>query len=272
MEIKAFGDTVRIALPDPENVNIAITQDAKEVCPLPSAVTPTEKTLKIDNIATFAFKFTDVEQVQSQFNMLDGYGALSMQKLGDKKDKQVMVKLLNDTRVETIGTAAAPQTVTKDNIYDTIIDTRVKLMTKGALNGEGFYTFQGNQEEAEVLAPVLTVDPTIYGLMVKSTQLTHPTVAGDNVVKSAQQAMMGGFEIDVNTVLTDIKATDVANLAEGAHIAIAATKMAITYASQLSKVEKLRDPDCFADIVRGLELYGFLVVHPECAVNLYLTV
>lgn len=271
-EIRAFGDTVRISLPGAESVQVAIGAGTTDVCPSPNGVTPTAKQLKIDNVATFSLKFSDVEQVQSQFNLLDGYSALAMQKLGDAKDKQVMVALIKATGVGKVGDAAAPQAVTAANIYDQLIDIRMQLAEVGAINGDGFYSFKGNQEEAEMLAPVLTVDPKIYGLMLKSTQLTHPTANADQVIERAQKSMMAGFEIDMNTVLSTITSTDVTGLADDAHIAIAATKMAVTYANQYTKVEKLRDPDCFADIVRGLELYGFLVVHPECAVIAYLSI
>ena len=36
---------------------------------------------------------------------------------------------------------------------------------------------------------------------------------------------------------------------------------------QISKVENIRDPYCFQDIVRGLELYGMKLVHPEAIVR-----
>ena len=293
MEIRAFGDVVRISLPDASAVKVAMSDGTTEVCPTAQGTGAFQKTLKIDKMATFAFKFSDVEQVQSQFNILDGYSAIAMQKLGDEKDKQVMIALIKaavdgvaigdegyeggtevgvrTVKANAIGTPAAPQAVDKDTIYDVVVDARVALTQAGALNGEGFYSFKGNQEEAELLAPVLTVDPVIYGLMLKSTQLTHPTVAGDDVIRNARQAMMGGFEIDTDTVLSTITSTDISDLAEGAHIAIGATKMAVTFANQYTKVEKLRDLDCFADIIRGLELYGFLVVHPECAVVLFLS-
>ena len=123
----------------------------------------------------------------------------------------------------------------------------------------------------EFLAPVYTCTPKIFGLMLKSTQLTHPTANADQVIERGQKSMMAGFEIDQDTVLTTITSTDVTDLAAGAQVGIAATKMAVTYANQYTKVEKLRDPDCFADIVRGLELYGFAVIHPECAVITYFT-
>ena len=270
-DIKAFGDKVRISLPNAENVTVAITADTTDVCPVPGKVNPTQKTLEINNIATFSLKFSDVDQVQSQYNLLDGYSAIAMQKLGDLKDKQVMVALIKAvTNADNmIGTAAAPQAVTKDDIYDYLVDARVALTNAGALNGNGFYLFKGNQEEMELLAPVYTCTPKIFGLMLKSTQLTHPTANADQVIERGQKSMMAGFEIDQDTVLTTITATDVTGLAAGAQVGIAATKMAVTYANQYTKVEKLRDPDCFADIVRGLELYGFAVIHPECAVITY---
>lgn len=273
MEIKAFGDKVRISLPNAENVTVAVTADTTDVCPVPDKVNPTQKTLEINNIATFSLKFSDVDQVQSQYNLLDGYSAIAMQKLGDLKDKQVMVALINAvTNTDNmIGTAADPQAVTKDDIYDYLVDARVALTNAGALNGNGFYSFKGNQEEMEFLAPVYTCTPKVFGLMLKSTQLTHPTANADQVIERGQKSMMAGFEIDQDTVLTTITATEVTGLAAGAQIGIAATKMAVTYANQYTKVEKLRDPDCFADIVRGLELYGFAVIHPECAVITYFT-
>lgn len=272
-EIKAFGDKVRISLPNAENVTVAITADTTDVCPVPGKVKPTQKTLEINNIATFSLKFSDVDQVQSQYNLLDGYSAIAMQKLGDLKDKQVMVALIKAVvdGANMIGTAEAPQAVTKDDIYDYLVDARVALTNTGALNGNGFYSFKGNQEEMEFLAPVYTCTPKVFGLMLKSTQLTHPTANADQVIERGQKSMMAGFEIDQDTVLTTITSTDVTGLAEDAQIGIAATKMAVTYANQYTKVEKLRDPDCFADIVRGLELYGFAVIHPECAVITYFT-
>ena len=273
MEIKAFGDKVRISLPNANNVTVAITAGTTDVCPVPGKVSPTQKTLEINNIATFSLKFSDVDQVQSQYNLLDGYSAIAMQKLGDLKDKQVMVALIKavTNANNMIGTAATPQVVTKDDIYDYLVDARVALTNAGALNGNGFYSFKGNQEEMEFLAPVYTCTPKIFGLMLKSTQLTHPTANADQVIERGQKSMMAGFEIDQDTVLTTITEAEVTGLADGAQIGIAATKMAVTYANQYTKVEKLRDPDCFADIVRGLELYGFAVIHPECAVITYFT-
>jgi hypothetical protein len=47
------------------------------------------------------------------------------------------------------------------------------------------------------------------------------------------------------------------------------TNEAITHASQISKVESFRSHDYFADVVRGLYLYGTKVVKPAALGTLY---
>jgi hypothetical protein len=47
--------------------------------------------------------------------------------------------------------------------------------------------------------------------------------------------------------------------------------MAISFASQINKTEKLRDKDSFADLLRGLTLYGAKVMYPEALFNLRAT-
>ena len=44
---------------------------------------------------------------------------------------------------------------------------------------------------------------------------------------------------------------------------LAGTNEAIIFASQLSKIETLRDKDSFSDLVRGLYLYGAKTVQPK---------
>lgn len=271
-EIKNFGDVVHIAYPDPDSVVVTFPTAGSlaDVCPVAQGFTTDETTLQINHTAYYSMKFNDVELAQNQFNVLDGASALAMQKLGDGKDRQVMVDVIKAAVTEggnqIIGTAAAPQAVTKDTIYNYLVDARMTLTQNGFLNGEGLYSFKGNQEEPEFLTPVYTCTPALYGMMLKSTQLTHPTAAGDDLISRGKKQMMAGFEIDVNTVLSTLTATDITGLDTAAQIGIATTKMGTTFASQMTKVEKIRDPQCFADIVRGIELYGYKVIHPEAIV------
>ena len=42
---------------------------------------------------------------------------------------------------------------------------------------------------------------------------------------------------------------------------------AVATAEQINKTETYRDPDSFADIVRGMHLYGRKILRPEALVN-----
>ena len=79
------------------------------------------------------------------------------------------------------------------------------------------------------------------------------------------------MQIFVDTLLDGIKSTEAAthyaDEANNKYIAIAGTKMGITYAEQYNKVEKLRDPQTFADIGRALYLYGYKITNPKCLVK-----
>lgn len=257
MEIKSFGDTVRISLPDPENIILGsgIVADA-------SAVSPTQKTLVIDKSRNVAFKFNDVEQAQSQFDLIEGYLALGMQKMQDAISLELQQAVFDDANVEAYGTSATPIAITVNNVYDFVVDVKVKLTEKGVLNSEGFYTFKGSQEETKQLKPMLCVTPKVYGMFLKSTHLTHPTVAGDDILKSGERKQIAGFEI-----MQDTNIANVTGASASAQPYIAGTKMGITFANQFQKVEALRDLDSFADIVRALQLYGFAIVQPKSLVK-----
>ena len=50
-------------------------------------------------------------------------------------------------------------------------------------------------------------------------------------------------------------------------VIVAGHDSAVATAEQLSKTETYRDPDSFADIVRGMHLYGRKILRPEAIVT-----
>ena len=48
---------------------------------------------------------------------------------------------------------------------------------------------------------------------------------------------------------------------------VAGHDSAVATAEQINKTETYRDPDSFADIVRGMHLYGRKILRPEALVN-----
>ena len=194
--------------------------------------------------------------------MIEGYLNTALQLIQDTISLELQNAVFSASAVETYGTTGSPTALTVSNVYDFVVTLKMKLTAKGVLSSEGYYMFKGNKEDAKQLAPMLCVSPDLYGLFLRSTHLTHPTVAGDDILQSGQRKQIAGFEI-----YTDTQISNVTGATTSLFPYIAGTKMGITFANQFDKVEKLRDPDSFADIVRGLQLYGYTIVHPKSLIK-----
>ena len=76
-----------------------------------------------------------------------------------------------------------------------------------------------------------------------------------------------GFDVYVSNNLPSIgtgpATTGTANQNSNYGIIVAGHSSAVASASQITKTESYRDPDSFADIVRGMHLYGRKILRPE---------
>lgn len=265
-EIKTAGDTVHICTPDASNIVIG-----EGVVPEVNDVYPKSTALTIDKSKSFLFKFNDIEQAQSQFNMMEGYMSIANENMMIEVNKELELEVLNNAEVPNVGTNAAGFQATSATI-NTFFNRLKKILTANkALSPAGFYTFKGNKEQALQLNAVVTIGTGLFEQLVNSTQLTHPTVQGDDILYKGVVGQIAGMQIFVDTLLDGIKQTECANhYADEAgkkFIAIAGTKMGITFAEQYNKVEKLRDPQTFADIGRALYLYGYKITNPKSLVK-----
>ena len=265
-EIKSAGDTVHICTPDASNIVIG-----EGVVPEVNDVYPKSMTLTIDKTKSFQFKFNDIEQAQSPFNMTEGYMSIANERMMIEVNKELELEVLNNAEVPNVGTNAAGFQATSATINTFFNRLKKTLMANKALSPAGFYTFKGNKEQALQLNAVVTIGTGLFEQLVNSTQLTHPTVQGDDILYKGVVGQIAGMQIFVDTLLDGIKQTECANhYADEAgkkFIAIAGTKMGITFAEQYNKVEKLRDPQTFADIGRALYLYGYKITNPKSLVK-----
>ena len=265
-EIKSAGDTVHICTPDLSNIKIG-----EGVVPDTVDVYPKSLTLTIDKSKSFQFKFNDIEQAQSQFNMMEGYMSSANELMMIEVNRELEVAVLNDADVPNVGTTASPFAATSATINAAFNRIKRVLQENKALSPAGFYTFKGNKEQALQLAPIVTISPALFEELVNSTVLTHPTVQGDDILYKGVVGQIAGMKIFVDTLLSGITSADdatyYADEANKKYVAIAGTKMGITFAEQYNKVEKLRDPQTFADIGRALYLYGYKITNPKSLVK-----
>ena len=265
-EIKSAGDTVHICTPDLSNIKIG-----EGVVPDTVDVYPKSLTLTIDKSKSFQFKFNDIEQAQSQFNMMEGYMSSANELMMIEVNRELEVAVLNDANVPNVGTTASPFAATSATINAAFNRIKRVLQENKALSPAGFYTFKGNKEQSLQLAPIVTISPALFEELVNSTVLTHPTAQGDDILYKGVVGQIAGMKIFVDTLLSGITSADdatyYADEANKKYVAIAGTKMGITFAEQYNKVEKLRDPQTFADIGRALYLYGYKITNPKSLVK-----
>ena len=265
-EIKSAGDTVHICTPDLSNITIG-----EGVVPNTCDVYPKSLTLTIDKSKSFQFKFNDIEQAQSQFNMMEGYMSAANELMLIEVNRELEVAVLGEADVPSIGDMTTPFACTSATINTAFNRLKRTLQGNKALSPSGFYTFKGNKEQALQLAPIVTISPALFEELVNSTVLTHPTVQGDDILYKGVVGQIAGMKIFVDTLLSGITSADsaafYADEANKKYVVIAGTKMGITFAEQYNKVEKLRDPQTFADIGRALYLYGYKITNPKSLVK-----
>ena len=193
-EIKQFGDSVRISTPNFSNISIG-----NSVIPDVSDIIPTDITLVIDKQKSFAFKVNDLEQAQSQFNLLSGNMSGGNQKMMDEICLELQEAIINDSDVPAYGTSSAPISVTEDTITNYFTKIKQKLVRNKALSSSGFYTYKGEKEQRVELKPMVTVDPVFFETLLNSTKLTHPTVAGDDILYKGECGQIAGMMVFQDT-------------------------------------------------------------------------
>lgn len=296
-EIKSEGDRVRIVLPNVEAVEIG----DGEMCPIPQSTPPEALDLVIDKSKTFALAMTDKEKAQTQFkNWLDGMARGVAQKIGKVKNMEIARAIFeynpnasavtqanatsetpaydpaNHPLAGEFGTDALPESVTPQNAFAFMLKIKMALFDSGAIASDGTYDFAPLQQESKEERGVFICGSRLASILLCAYQLAgRSTDMVDVVVKDGEIVRVAGLDVHIDRTLDQVTSTagtsgtaDSDGRKAFANLPfVAGTKNAITKASQISKVEHIRDPYCFQDIIRGLELYGYKVVHPEALVR-----
>ncbi|WP_327215552.1 N4-gp56 family major capsid protein [[Kitasatospora] papulosa] len=237
-DIASAGDTVHItSLADPTigtytpHTDITIED-----------VDDTDATLLIDQSKYFAFEVDDVEKRQA----MNGGAILTEQarkaayKLRDVADTYVAGLMAAGVDA---GNLVAEQTLTDPaDAYDLLVDL-------GTVLYEDDVPFEGRWA---------VVTPKFYGLLLKDPRFVS---AGDaQAAATRMNGMVGeaaGFSIRMSNNAPNGPGAGAGKLV------IAGYNGAVTYAEEINKTEAARKEKGFADIVKGLHLYGAKVVRPK---------
>jgi hypothetical protein len=110
------------------------------------------------------------------------------------------------------------------------------------------------------------------GRYIKQSELRQAYLSGDPVsmLRNGRLGQVDRFTVYISNLLPS-NATDGTNFAAGEQVIYAGHAHALTFASQISKVETLRSELTFGQILRGLQVYGYQVVDPTALAAAYVT-
>jgi len=118
----------------------------------------------------------------------------------------------------------------------------------------------------------LIVDPVFIELLKdEDSRLLNGDFGGSGLQGGLAVGQLHGFDVYVSNNLpsvgTGAGTTGSANQNSNYGVIVAGHTSAVASASQITKTEAYRDPDSFADIVRGMHLYGRKILRPEAIVT-----
>ena len=118
----------------------------------------------------------------------------------------------------------------------------------------------------------LVVDPIFIEMLKdEDSRLLNSDFGGSGLMNGQVAANIHGFRVHVsNNLPTDGTGPGTSGTTaqdDNFGIILAGQDEAVASAEQINKVENYRDPDSFADIVRGMHLYGRKILRPQALVT-----
>lgn len=241
-EIKNQGDSVKIITP--AEVSISTVSDSAITY---SELSPAETDLVIDQKKFFAFKINDIAQAQANQSIMEAHLQNAKNAIEEVQDSYLLSQHAFVDSDNIVG-GTTSVTLNKTTIYSYFVELALKLKNANALSN--------NQK------PWVVINPTIESYLLQSTEFIGAHNVADETLREGAIGRIAGMDVLVSTNLT---------ATAGKYYVLAGTNDAVTFASQLSKIESLRDKDSFSDLVRGLYLYGAKTIQPKALAKMVVT-
>jgi len=259
-EIKKFGDIVHIrTVPDITINDYTVGQNLTYERPQGSVVD-----LLIDKGKYYAMAINMVEMKQADIAYVEKWTDDAGQQMKIKIDADILANVYADVDASNagakagaesesydMGAAGAPVGLDKTNILDFIVDM-------------GSVLDEANIPEA---GRWLVLPPLFTG-MIKKSDLKDASMTGDaqSVVRNGRLGIIDRFTLYAsNQIATTSDASG-----HTAYNVIAGVKAAITFASQLTNNETIKNPNDFGDLMRGLQVYGYETIKGDAMVHGYI--
>ena len=300
-EIANMGDSVKV-IKEPE---ITVKAYSRGTTITPQDLDDEEFSLTIDKANYFAFKVDDIEEAHSHVNFQELASNRAAYRLADQFDQDVLGYLsgfkqsalhgASDTANTTVNGSIAVSTAGTDELLSSMqMDAAdfggtaadaiaIQPRTGGATTAT---PAAGDRNPLTVIARMsrlldqqnvdtngrwLVLDPVFIEILKdESSRLFDADFGGSGLQNGLILNNLHGFKVYQSNNLPTIGSgpgTAAANNATNLGVIVAGHASSIATAEQINKTETYRDPDSFADIVRGMHLYGRKILRPEAIVT-----
>jgi hypothetical protein len=256
-DIKSMGDKVIINNIPTISINAyTIGQNLTYEVPTPNTVE-----LQIDKGYYFGVNVSDVLEYQAQPNLMDIFTTDAANQMKIAVDRESFLNTFSSANASNIGTTAGALSGGY-NMGSDASPIDYSVTTNSILNtitSMGSVLDEQNVPETD---RYIVITPTERQLLMQSP-LAQAYVTGDSesILRNGKVGRIDRFDIYVSNLLPKAAAgyDYFGSVAAGTvkrHVIIAGHKSALTFASQINKVESIPNPNDFGTLVRGLVVYG----------------
>ena len=298
-EIANQGDTVRI-IKEPE---ITVNAYLRGTTVSAQDLVDTDFSLVIDKANYFAFKMDDIEEQQSHVDFMSMSSNRAAYRLADGMDTEVLRYLSGYTAASAVNTTASGDLAnaaagTDELLAGNKLDiTSFGNITTTATAGDSIPVaprFGGataaststatplqiiarmgrllDQQNVDSRGRWLVLDPVFIEMLKdEDSRVLNADFGGSGLQNGLILNNLHGFRIyasnNLPSVGTGAGTSGATAQSTNYGVIVGGHDSAVATAEQINKVETYRDPDSFADIVRGMHLYGRKILRPEALVN-----
>ena len=220
--------------------------------------------LLIDKGKYFNLILDDVMEIQSDLNMMNMWSDDAAQQFKIVVDREILLSLLGQAHPDNKGTTAGH---ISHNVNLGVTGTPLAIVARNPAGTAGKVEIvdllvrlgQVLDEQNIPETGRWVVLPAWISSQIKMSELRDASLTGDSVsiLRNGRLGMVDRFTIYVSNLLPSGVA---AGLAAGESVIYAGTQHALTFASQINKVETLRSEMTFGTLLRGLQVYGAKVL------------
>jgi hypothetical protein len=266
-DISQMGDTVIInTIPTINIYSYSVGQSLNYDVPAPSTIT-----LQINKGKYFGVNVNNVLELQSKPKLMDMFTNDASMQMKIAIDKDVLAGTFNGGAATNMGANAGKIS----GAYNLGTDTAAVALTSANIL-QYITSLSSVLDEANVPETDrwMIITPTERQLLMQSN-LAQAQFMGDgqSILRNGRIGQIDRFTVYVSNLTP--RAAAAQNWTGGAsggtvkrHAIIAGHKSAISFASQIAKVESLQNPSDFGNLVRGLNIYGYGVTQPDALATL----